>query len=100
MPKKPAEYRLSPAAVSDLEAIWLYTVGEWGIDQAHRYTDDLTAAFDQLARSPLLGTACDHIRNGYRRSNVGRHVIYFRTTEYGIAVIRVLHDRMDASRHL
>ena len=100
MPKKPAEYRLSPAAVSDLEAIWLYTVGEWGIDQAHRYTDDLTAAFDQLAQSPLLGTACDHIRKGYRRSNVGRHVIYFRTTEYGIAVIRVLHGRMDASRHL
>ena len=100
MPKKPAEYRLSPAAVSDLKAIWLYTIGEWGIEQAHRYTDDLTAAFNQLAQSPLLGTTCDHIRKGYRRRNVGRHVIYFRSTEYGIAVIRVLHDRMDAPRHL
>lgn len=100
MPEKRAEYRLAPEAVRDLEGIWLYTLGEWGIDQAHRYTDDLTAAFDQLARAPLLATACNHIRKGYRRSNVGRHVIYFRVTDYGIAVIRVLHDRMDAPRHL
>ena len=100
MPKKRAEYRLSPAAVRDLAAIWLYTVGEWGIDQAHRYTDDLTAAFDQLASNPQLGTTCDHIRKGYRRRSVGRHVIYFRATRYGIAVIRVLHDRMDAPRHM
>ena len=30
----------------------------------------------------------------------GRHAIYFRITAYGIAVVRVLHDRMDAQRHL
>jgi plasmid stabilization system protein ParE len=29
-----------------------------------------------------------------------RHMIYFRVTDYGIAVIRILHDRMDAPRHL
>ena len=100
MPGKRAEYRLTPAAARDLEAIWLSTVEEWGIDQAHRYTDDLTAAFDQLASSPRLGTSCDHIRKGYRRGRVGRHAIYFRVTDYGIAVIRILHDRMDAPRHL
>jgi toxin ParE1/3/4 len=78
----------------------LYTLEEWGIDQALRYTDDLTAAFDRLAANPQLGASCDHIREGYRRSRVGRHVIYFRITGYGIAVIRMLHDRMDAPRHL
>jgi len=26
-------------------------------------------------------------------------VIYLRVTDYGIAVVRVLHDRMDAPRH-
>ncbi len=55
------EYRLSPAAERDLESIWIYTVGQWGVE---------------------------------------RHMIYFRITDYGIAVIRVLHDRMQASRHL
>jgi len=100
MAKRRAEYRLAPAAERDLEGIWLYTLGEWGIEQAHRYTDELAAAFDQLARKPKLGTSCDYIRKGYRRSRVGRHAIYFRITDYGIAVIRVLHDRMDATRHL
>ena len=78
----------------------MYTLKEWGIGQAHRYTDELAAAFDRLANKPQLGTSCDYIRKGYRRSRVGRHAIYFRITEYGIAVIRVLHDRMDAARHL
>lgn len=100
MPKKRAEYRLTPAAARDLEGIWLYTLEAWGIDQAHRYTDELTAAFAQLAHNPRLGAPCDYIRKGYRSSRVGRHAIYFRITKYGIAVIRVLHDRMDAPRHL
>jgi toxin ParE1/3/4 len=39
-----AEYRLSPAAERDLESIWKYTLGEWGLEQADRYTDRLAAA--------------------------------------------------------
>jgi len=100
MPTKPAEYRLAPEAERDLEAIWLYTFEEWGLEQAHRYTDELTEAFAQLAASPGIATSCDPIRKGYRRSRVGRHVIYFRLTEYGIAVVRVLHDRMLPAQHL
>jgi toxin ParE1/3/4 len=95
-----AEYRLSPAAERDLESIWKFTRREWGLDQAERYTDLLTAAFQVLAESPKSAPACDHIRAGYRHRNVERHMIYFRITDYGIAVIRVLHDRMDALRHL
>jgi len=100
MPRRRAEYRLAPAAARDLEGIWRYTLGEWGIEQAHRYTDEITAAFAQLADNPHLGPSCDYIRTGYRRSPVERHVIYFRITEYGIAVIRVLHERMDAPKRL
>jgi len=95
-----AEYRLSPAAERDLEGIWKYTRAEWGVEQAERYTDLLTAAFLVLAESPKSAPACDHIRQGYRRRNIERHMIYFRMTDYGIAIIRVLHERMDAPRHL
>jgi toxin ParE1/3/4 len=95
-----AEYRLTPAAERDLESIWRYTVRQWGIAQADRYLDCLTAAFAELADSPEMAPSCDHIRPGYRRWGVARHMIYFRVTEDGIAVIRVLHDRMDAPRHL
>ncbi len=95
-----AEYRLTPAAERDLEAIWTYTVQQWGIDQANRYIDFMTAMFAELARSPKTAPTCDHIRPGYRRRSIERHMIYFRTTNYGIAVVRILHDRMDAPRHL
>ena len=100
MAKKHAEYRLTPAAVRDLETIWLYTLEEWGTEQANRYIDELVDAFNQLAAHPQLGLSCDHIRKGYRRSRVGRHAIYFRVTDYGIAIYRLLHERMDAPRHL
>ncbi|MBU0499372.1 MAG: type II toxin-antitoxin system RelE/ParE family toxin [Gammaproteobacteria bacterium] len=94
------EYRLSPAAERDLEAIFIFTAKRWGIEQANRYTDFLIAAFVRLSQSPMRATVCDNIRPGYRRLGVERHVIYFRITSYGIAVVRILHDRMDAQRHL
>ncbi|MEN9480471.1 MAG: hypothetical protein RLZZ298_1866 [Pseudomonadota bacterium] len=95
-----AEYRLTPAAEYDLEAIWTHTIQQWDVEQANRYTDFLMEALTKLAQSPMTAPACDHIRPGYRRQSVERHIIYFRITNYGIAVVRILHDRMDAPRHL
>jgi len=95
-----AEYRLTPAAEGDLESIWTYTVRQWGIEQADHYIDTLTTAFAELADAPKSAPTCDHIRPGYRRRSVEHHMVYFRMTDYGIAVIRVLHERMDAPRHL
>jgi len=97
---KSAEYRLTPEAARDMETIWLYTLKEWGLEQANRYTDELTKAFGQLAANPKMATPYDRIRKGYRRSQVGRHAIYFRQTDYGIVVVRVLHDRMSSTLHL
>lgn len=95
-----AEYRLAPAAEHDLENIWVYTRRQWGAEQANRYADTLTAAFAELAQSPNIAPACDHVRPGYRRRRVERHMIYFRITVYGIAIVRILHDRMGVPRHL
>mgnify|MGYP000300018876 CR=1 FL=1 len=93
-----AEYRLTPAAERDLESILIYTREQWGGEQANRYIDSLIAAFAVLAQTPRTAPACDHIRPGYRRLSVERHVIYFRIAAYGIAIVRILHDRMDAPR--
>lgn len=82
-----------------MEAVWLFSLSEWGARQADRYIDDLTNAFIFLAHSPKAGTASDDIRQGYKRYPVIRHVVYYRATEYGIEIMRVLHDRMLAKRH-
>ncbi len=83
-----AEYRLAP------------TAEQWGIGQARRYLDMLTVAFVGLADAPKTWPSCDFIRPGYRRRGVERHVIYYRITGYGVEIMRILHDRMDSSRHL
>lgn len=83
-----------------MESVWLYSLGQWGVEQAERYIDDLTEAFAFLADSPKAGAACDQVRQRYRRYPVIRHVVYYRATSYGIEVMRVLHDRMLVSRHL
>lgn len=97
-----AEYRLSPAAERDIEGIWDYTVERWGLAQANRYADALFGVFHELANDPhgARSVACDAIRAGYRRRSIERHIVFFRLTEYGVAIIRVLHERMDVSRHL
>jgi toxin ParE1/3/4 len=70
-----AEFRLSPAAERDLEEIWRYTRDEWGLEQAERYIDLLTTTFEVLAESPKSASACEHVRKGYRRRGVGRHIV-------------------------
>ena len=56
MARARAEYRLSPAAAGDLDDIWVYTRNAWGIEQAHRYTDELAEALIQF------GAKRDHNR--------------------------------------
>ncbi|GLK45027.1 MULTISPECIES: type II toxin-antitoxin system RelE/ParE family toxin [Novosphingobium] len=95
-----AEFRLSPRAQRDLEAIFDHTAAEWGVPQAVAYVDQIEQACTDLANAPLQSSDCSHIRAGYRRRALGRHVLYFRPTDYGVAVMRILHDRMDAPRHI
>jgi toxin ParE1/3/4 len=95
-----ANYRLSPRARHDLETIWQYSFEQWGLEQANRYIDKIIAKFEAIAVGPLLLPACDHIRSGYRRGLVERHMIYFRVDMQTIIIMRVLHSQMDASHHL
>lgn len=95
-----ADYRLSPAAQRDLDSIFDYTVAQWGLAQAADYTDLIEQTCAALANAPLRAPACDAIRQGYRRRSVGRHVIYFRETKTGIAVVRILHQRMNVAGQL
>ncbi|WP_375421881.1 type II toxin-antitoxin system RelE/ParE family toxin [uncultured Sphingomonas sp.] len=80
--------------------MFVCTVARWGLSQALRYADMIEAACADSPDPPPQAQSCSNIRRGYRRRGVERHVIYFRQTIYGIAIIRILHDRMDARQHL
>jgi len=95
-----AELRLTPSALRDLEGIWFYTEQQWGEAQAAHCLDLLNAGFGALVLAPLCAPACEHIRPGFRRHRVEHHVVYYRLVDDTVIVVRVLHERMDAIRHL
>ena len=89
----------SPAAITDIDGIWDYTAETWGLDQADRYTDGIRDACNDLSAGVKHGRAVD-VRDGYLKYAVGKHIVFFVRAGDGVAVIRVLHQRMDTDRHL
>ena len=78
-----------------------YTADTWGRDQRNRYLALLDGSFHELAVNPLRGWDCNHIRPGYRKQIVGRHVVFYRMLDTDcIEIVRVLHERMDVESHL
>ncbi|MGF1614691.1 MAG: type II toxin-antitoxin system RelE/ParE family toxin [Gammaproteobacteria bacterium] len=87
-------------AEEDLIDIWFYSFEQWGAAQADIYLDLLNEGIYRLAENPEIGTDCGHIRQGYRRLSVRQHMVYYRISSDRIDIIRVLHESMDADRHL
>ena len=95
-----AGYALSPAAQVDLSEIWDYTAEHLGEAQAERYTRGIQATCERLSDGTLVGLSAEDIRAGYRKIGVGSHVMYYREREGALEIVRILHRRMDVSRHL
>lgn len=93
-------YVLSPRAQADLSEIWDYTARRWGAGQAETYVRQLQRHIETVAAQPTMGRACPEVRAGYHRYPSGAHVLFYRLIDGGIDVIRVLHGRMDFTRHL
>lgn len=94
-----ARARFTPLARSDLEEIWRYTVGQWSADQADRYHKAIVSAATELASGTKVGRPVE-VRAGYLKYRVGSHFIFYRRTDAGIDVIRILHQRMDTDQHI
>lgn len=95
---------VTPQALRDLEGLAAY-LGEQtqSLDTAMRCLAAAESAFDLLARTPLMGsvrrftsTTLTDIRL-WRISGFEKHLVFYRPTPEGIAVIRVLHSARDVS---
>lgn len=95
-----SRYRFTPAAQRDLSSIWDYTVERWDAYQAETYVLEIKGAIERIAEMPARGRAVDEIRSGYRRYAIGSHLIFFTAHDECIDVIRILHQRLDPTRHL
>lgn len=97
MPK----FKVSTAAVEDLINIGQYTENNWGIKQRNIYLDEISKKFSELANHPDSPTIIDRseLREGCFSSKINSHIIIFRKFDYGIRIVRVLHQSMGFKRH-
>jgi plasmid stabilization system protein ParE len=96
-----SEYRLTAAALDDIEEILLYVFENYGFDRSIQLEDALFARFEQLALFPGLG---------HRRSDLTkRPFLFFPERPYLIIYERdvdpliihaVLHASRNAARYL
>lgn len=95
-----AKARISSEAERDIDQIAAYTTAEWGWRQADQYLAKFEDGFDLLATNPSIGRACDSIRTGLPRFEIGHHVVFYLIRPDGILIVRVLHERMMPANYM
>jgi toxin ParE1/3/4 len=91
---------LLPEAQQDIRDILLYTSRHWGQQQVRVYRSKLDNAVRGLIRYPYRGRPRDDVSIGLRGREVESHVVFYRITDETIYVLRILHQKMDATTHI
>jgi toxin ParE1/3/4 len=89
----------APAAVADLAAIEEHIAAD-NPRAAAALLDRFERQSQNLAAQPGIGRQRPDLQPGLRSLAVGRYVIFYRATERGIEVVRVLHGMRDIDRIL
>jgi len=94
-----SSYRLSLLAEEDLFKIISLTIESWGNEQAKVYAQSIESALLKLAQYPNFGRERNEVYSGARSFPVEKHIVFYQVSENGIEVARILHQRMDLSKH-
>ena len=92
-------YRLSPLAEDDLYKIISTTINSWDNEQAKLYAQTIDAALIKLALYPDFGRERNDIYKDAKSFPVEKHIVFYQISDNGIDVARILHQRMDPSKH-
>ncbi|MBL7113660.1 MAG: type II toxin-antitoxin system RelE/ParE family toxin [Bacteroidales bacterium] len=95
-----SKYRISEAAINDLDGIWEYTFLKWSKEQADRYHNLIMNEIEFIAENISSGKSMNHIKDGYLVSYVKSHMIFFKRKEGIVEIIRILHQKMDIESNL
>jgi len=95
-----SNYRIRSLAQADLESIWLYTMEQWGVEQANTYLEAIIQRFDWLVDNPLLGKQRDDIKEGYYCFPEGMHLVFYIIKDNQIEIIGIPHQSMDIVEYL
>jgi toxin ParE1/3/4 len=90
--------RVTNPAQQDLEEIWLNLEAFGGIELADRRLASIQKKFLQLNQFPGLGRAREDLAPGLRSSPVNDVVIFYRSLEGLLLIVRVIQGRRDLKR--
>lgn len=90
-------FKISQLASHDIENIWLYTLANWSVEQADRYFSLVMDEIEYIAKHPESGKDYSEVREGYFRSRIQSHFIFYKINKMKneVEIIRILHQRMD-----
>lgn len=89
-----AEVRLTPAAVDDIDRIWL-RIAENNVKAADTFVGNMFDTFDLLAVMPLSARRRPELGNDIRSRPYGNYVIFYEPIPNGISVLNVLWGGRD-----
>ena len=90
---------LRQAAENDLESIFLYSVEKFGSARAEQYIRDLERTLVAITMENASTKDCSYVTAGLYRCTCVSHIIFFKYTNSGIEVMRILHKSMDPEQH-
>ncbi|MBI1868751.1 MAG: type II toxin-antitoxin system RelE/ParE family toxin [Methylocystis sp.] len=85
---------VSSRAYRDLHRIYLFSA-ERNQSAAEALAAEMRQRFQNLANFPFLGRARPDLGPDVRRLTVGKHLIFYRTEQNKILILRVIDGRMD-----
>lgn len=71
-----------------------------GDQNKRKCTREIWRRIEKIASRPTMGQECSAVRAGYFKISCGSHYLFYRLTDNGIDVVRILHERMDFERHI
>ncbi len=90
----------SQLAESDLVEIWMYTYYKWGEKKADTYYNNLTTEIEYLAQFPKIGSTKSEFWDELRYFHIKNHIVFYEIVDSGIYILRILHQKMDATSGL
>ena len=88
------EIRITHLAKSDLLEIWSY-IAEDSMSAADKFLDTIEQKCRLISHAPKVGRLRDELAPDVRSFPADRYIIYYRPSDQGIEVIRVLSASRD-----
>ncbi|WP_043739169.1 type II toxin-antitoxin system RelE/ParE family toxin [Thioalkalivibrio nitratireducens] len=92
-------FTLSRSAEEDLIQIYLEGATSFGLDQAQRYHQRLSQAFEFLAENPQAAPVRQELSALIRVHPVGSHIVLYTIRDHDIYILRIRHGHEDWLDH-